>query len=590
MSLLTAGALALSACSQEQGGESAPEPGENVADDPAGDEGDAGDEGGEGGTAPGTISVAVSAEMTAYNSNTATQNATWNTYVENGTRASFWSYAADATIDRNEDFGTYEKTSDAPLTVEYEINDGVEWSDGEPIDCDDILLEWASSSGKLVDAKDKNIFNPASTTGMEDVIKPNCEPGDKAFTAEYAQPYVDWELTFSGGSIPAHVAAKEGGLTPEELVTAIQEDDIEALTPVAKFWNTGWDMNPGELLDDALIPSSGPYLLDNWDGGQSVTLKANPDFWGTPARTETIVLRLLDDAQQLQALQNGEVDVVNPGNPTIDTIESLEQLEGQVDTIIGENLTWSHVDMQQGEGRVFEQLEVRQAFAKCIPRDLIVQNLNVPVNPESVVLDLREFFPIDESYEEVRTEAFPEDMYGETDVEGAAQLIADAGVETPIPVRFMFASDNPVRSDIAALIKSECDKAGFDIQPMPDVDWGSKLAGAPGDYDAVLFAWAGSGVIGSGAALYQTGAGQNFYEYTNPQVDELWDEVLTQVDKEASTDLRAQIETLLWEDVFSIPLFVNNNVTAVSTQIEGVVSNASQTGVTFNMDEWARTG
>jgi peptide/nickel transport system substrate-binding protein len=42
--------------------------------------------------------------------------------------------------------------------------------------------------------------------------------------------------------------------------------------------------------------------------------------------------------------------------------------------------------------------------------------------------------------------------------------------------------------------------------------------------------------------------------------------------------------------VFSIPLFVGNNVTAFSTEIEGVENNASQTGVTFNMDEWSRTG
>jgi len=586
VSLLTAGALALTACTGDDGDTDAPEPGENVA----GDSGEGATGGTEEGTQPGTITVAVDSEMTAYNSQTASQNATWNTYVENGTRASFWSYGADASIVREEEFGTYEKTSDDPLIVEYTINDGVEWSDGEPIDCDDVLLEWASTSDSYTDAQDKPLFSPASTTGMEDVIKPDCQPGDKKFTAEYKQPYVDWELTFQGGNIPAHVAAKEAGLTPEELVTAIQEDNVKALAPVAEFWNKGWDMNPGELLPDELIPSSGPYLLDNWQAGQSLTLTANPDYWGTPPKTETIVLRLLDEAQTLSALQNGEVDIINPSNPTVDTVATLEGLQGQVEFTIATDLTWTHVDMQQGEGRVFEQVEVRQAFAKCIPRDLIVENLNVPVNPDSQVLDLREFFPINEEYETVRSEAFPEDLYGETDVEGAAQLLEDAGVETPVPVRFMFDSENPVREDIAAFIKSSCDEAGFDIQPTPDIDWGEKLTGAPGEYDAVLFAWAGSGVVGSGAALYQTGAGQNFYEYSNPEVDKLWDQVLTEVDSAKSVQYRSEIESLLWEDVFNIPLFVGNNVTAFSAEIEGVENNASQTGVTFNMDEWSRTG
>src|SRR5690606_6843208 len=181
------------------------------------------------------------------------------------------------------------------------------------------------------------------------------------------------------------------------------------LQPAAEFWNTFWQFNPGELPPPEMIPSSGPYIHDSWVAGQSLTVKANPEWWGTPPKTETIVLRLLDSDQQVAALQNGEVDLINPSNPTPDVAAQPDQLaEGGPYTVeSGGNLTWSHIDLQQGEGRVFEPLEVRQAFAKCVPRQLIVDNLVKPANPDAVVQDLREFFPVDEDYEDARAQAFP---------------------------------------------------------------------------------------------------------------------------------------------------------------------------------------
>ena len=580
LSILTAGALALTACGSG-GGDGGPEPGANQQTEGADD----------GGTQDGTITVAVDEEYTAYNDDTAEGNGTWNSYVHNGVKNNFWSFGDDGSIVREEEFGTYEKTSDDPLTVEYSINEETAWSDGTPIDCDDILLEWASMSGKMVDGEGNNIFNPSSTNIRAAMEKPECEPGDKEFTIVYSQPHVDWELGIEGGNVPAHIAAEQGGLSPEELVTAIQEDDVEALQPVAEFWNTAWQFNPGELPDPELIPSSGPYLLDSWEGGQSVTLVANPDYYGTPPATETIVLRLLDSTQQTAALENGEVDVINPSNPTPDVASTLESLtqSGPFELITGGNLTWSHIDLQQGEGRVFEPLEVRQAFAKCVPRQLIVDNLIKPGNPDAVTQDLREFFPADDDYDEAREVAFPEEEYGEVDVEGAADLLAQAGVETPVEVRLMHA-DDPTRNDLSALVKDSCDQAGFNISVSTPPDWGERITGDTGSYDAMLFGWAGSGVLGEGQSLYQTGGDQNPYGYSNERVDELWDQIVRTTDRDEARQLLMEMEAELWQDVFNIPLYTNANIVAHSDSVEGVVLNQAQTGVTFNMDEWSLTG
>ncbi len=77
----------------------------------------------------------------------------------------------------HEEFGTYEKVSDDPLTVEYTINEAAVWSDGVPIDCDDVQLWWTQNSGAI-----DGLFSAVGIQGIEDTTRPECEPGGKSFT------------------------------------------------------------------------------------------------------------------------------------------------------------------------------------------------------------------------------------------------------------------------------------------------------------------------------------------------------------------------------------------------------------------------
>ena len=52
--------------------------------------------------------------------------------------------------------------SEDPLTVTYTVNDGVEWSDGEPVDASDLLLDWAVESGYF--STDDHSFDYAGDT------------------------------------------------------------------------------------------------------------------------------------------------------------------------------------------------------------------------------------------------------------------------------------------------------------------------------------------------------------------------------------------------------------------------------------------
>ncbi|PZF83522.1 ABC transporter substrate-binding protein [Jiangella anatolica] len=572
--VLTAGALALSAC----GGDDDNGSGSGDTESPA------------GGSSGGPITVASDAEFTSYNLNSETGNGTWNTFVMNGVIDGWWDFGPQGEIVRNENFGTYEVTSEDPLTVHYTFAENATWSDGEPIDCDDALLEWATQSGAYVteevgeDGQPIPLFAVPGTTGYDLVAKPECEPGDKEFDFVYSEPFADWEVVTSG-YLPAHVAAEQAGMTPEDLVTAIQNDDMAALAPVAEFWNSGWDMEPGALLDQAVIPSSGPYLIDSWEAGQSLTLVANENYYGDPPATDTIVIRFIAQDQQVQALANGEVDIIDP-QVSVDLVASLDALGDQVTVIKGDAMTWEHLDFNQTEGAVFSDPNLRQAFAMCVPRQQIVDNLIAPANPEAVVMNLREFFPWDPEYDQVVGEAYGGE-YDEPDIDGAAALVEAAGA-TGTTIRILRSDPNPRRADTVAAIKASCDQAGFNIVDTPTQDLGAGIVDVT-SYEVALFAWAGSGVMTSGASLYRTNEGQNPYGYSNADVDAAWTELIVTVEPERQVELLTEIETQLWADLFSIPLYAHPGVTAHNPAIEGVQLNAAQTQVSFNMEEWSRT-
>ena len=54
---------------------------------------------------------------------------------------------------------------------------------------------------------------------------------------------------------------------------------------------------------------SGRYLLEQWDKGQQVILKANPDYYGDAPKMERVVVVFMEEDASLAAAQSGQVDV-----------------------------------------------------------------------------------------------------------------------------------------------------------------------------------------------------------------------------------------------------------------------------------------
>ena len=98
----------------------------------------------------------------------------------------------------------------------------------------------------------------------------------------------------------------------------------------------------------------------------------NEKWWGKPAKLETIVFRTIDTDAQIDALANGEVDLMDIG-PDVNKYSRAKGIAG-TDIRVAGGPNFRHVTIN-GTGEILKDVKVRQAFAMAIDRAAIARAL-----------------------------------------------------------------------------------------------------------------------------------------------------------------------------------------------------------------------
>lgn len=594
------------------------------------------DEGGDTGTGGDDSGIQTDTAVTVgwnqpfyeYNTSSATGNATANANILYLIQESFNYYDPELNLVQNEDFGTYEVINEDPLTVEYTFADDNKWSDGTPVDAVDLLLQWGATSGHFntigdeeieyddegnvtnQDEVDANVYFNGTSATVGYIGDVELSEDNKTLTATYDVNFADWEVNLTGAAVPAHVVAmhaldiEDPAEAKQAVKDAFENEDTEALAAISKFWNEGFAFGDSLPEDKSLYLSNGAYELVEMVAGQYVTLQAREDFTGSHAASvERITVRYNEDPmQQVLALENGEIDVMAP-QATADLVEALNGLGDGYTVLTGIDGTYEHVDLQFTNGGPFDPetyggdeetaLKVRQAFLKLIPRQEIVDKLIKPLNPEAEVRQSYNVVPGSPMYDGVvaangQAEAFPL----ENDVAGAEALMEEAGVETPVDVRILFGASNARRQQEYAIMAEAFNQSGlFNLVDASSDDWGSMLSSATDQYDAALFGWQStSTAVTAGNANYGTGQINNFYGYSNPEVDELQDQLSVETDPAEQERLLGEIEAHLVNDAFGVTIFQFPSVTAYRNTVTGIDPITISPTVFYGFWNWGTTG
>ena len=182
---------------------------------------------------------------------------------------------------------------------------------------------------------------------------------------------MDWEALVGTTFMPAHIVAEQAGLSSAdngaELIKAIQDNDTAKLTAGRRVLEHRLRLRGRPAQPRPTPPSCrppGPYKVDNAAGG-NLTVVRNDAYWGTPAVTDTLVFKLVDDQEWVQAMANGEIDAFDPSNPSGDTIAQLDAAADAITYEAGESYTFSHVDFNSGPGGAMENPLVRAGVRDC---------------------------------------------------------------------------------------------------------------------------------------------------------------------------------------------------------------------------------
>ncbi|WP_273377633.1 glutathione ABC transporter substrate-binding protein [Symbiobacterium thermophilum] len=305
---------------------------------------------------------------------------------------------------------------------------------------------------------------------------------------------------------------------------------------------------------------TGPFLLEDWKAGDSVTLKANPDYWGGKPKLDRVVLRIIPEAgTQLTELKAGTVDLISGVQPErFNEIDSDPQLSAT--RFLGWGSMFLGFNMKAGP---LAQPEVRQAIAMAI-------------DPQGIVDTLRQ------GMAQFGNSLVPPTVFGsvpdltgpEYDPEGARALLAQAGVTTPLKLT-LNTYEGAENQQIAQAIQAQLSQIGIDLEVVI-TDYGAFTeAIAKDDHGLWLSSW-GTVTMDADYTLWallhsgQHGADNKAF-YANPQVDEWLTEARRTADDAQRQALYRQIHEQVMKDLPYLNLYYPLSSYAKNDRLQGEV-------------------
>ncbi len=439
---------------------------------------------------------------------------------------------ADGSLKLNTDYFTgAELTSANPQVVTYTINPKAVWSDGAPITWEDLKAQVDACSGR-----DKR-YLIASRAGFERVRSVARGVDDRQAVITFAKPYAEWRAMFAGGMQPRSMTANPG------------------------VFNTGQLDAPG--------PSAGPFIVSTIDrSAQRIVLTRNPRWWGAVPRLHSITFLVLDATAVIPALQNNAIDASGVG--TLDDMVTAQRTPGIV-IRRAPAPTWYHFTFNGAPGSILADEKLRLAICRGIDRQAIVNVVQHGLTGHPVPLDNHIFVVGQVGYENNSAPAAYDLNQARSDLDALGWKLNGTVREKdgkPLVIRDVF-YDSPSARQIALVAQNNLAQIG--VKLVLDVKPGTGFFNqyvSVGDFDIVQFGWVGNAFpLSALPQIYTSDGDSNFGKVGSPEVDAGIDQTLSELDQDKARTLANQVDRMIWQEGFSLPLFQSPGDVAVRSDL-----------------------
>lgn len=295
---------------------------------------------------------------------------------------------------------SYEVSEDG-LTYTFTLRDGVTFSDGEELTAEDVVysIERVQQDWTISLAASMDVVETVEATSPTEVVVTLSEPSNAWL----------YSLTTRTGAIFSRASDPE-----EYATTAI---------------------------------GTGPYVLDGWERGDSLTFSRNQDYWGEVPYFETVVLQYFTDANALNnALLSDGIDVIG----TVQAPESLGQFEDGDYQLVEGTTNGEVVLAMNNAAPPFDQLQARQAVRHAVDQEGLRDTCWAGYGEL-----IGSMVPPTDPWYEDHTQDYPYDPAR------AEELLAEAGAEGA-SVRLRLPT-LPYAISCGTVVETQLEAVGFDV-------------------------------------------------------------------------------------------------------------------------------
>ncbi|MEA1902182.1 MAG: ABC transporter substrate-binding protein [Actinomycetota bacterium] len=432
--------------------------------------------------------------------------------------------------------------------VIYHIRPEAVWSDGQPVTSADFTFTHemgADSQAPIVDVK---------------------EMDEKTVVVVFSEAYGGWRSLF-GVVLPAHAT------------------------------------DAGSLLE----VTAGPYVLENWLVGESITLRRNQRYWsetdpvsGDPTGDVGEITFVFQESVRsaLRALDRDEIDVLSL-KPLDWIVADVAGFEGVAyETAPGP--FWEHIDFNLDDP-LLSQRWVREVIATALPREAIIDETVRTVDPEAPSLD--------NSLWMTNAEAYQSHYDITSSLETAEQIMVDHFCEKGddgvyscqgrrMSFTFAYPLGDPYRETIFRIAEDALDDIGIELIErvmMPSALFSTDFFfGGSQAWQIMSFSWRASEEPSLANEIYlcegdaPSGFGAlNVTRYCSDEADTLIAAANTAVDAGERASIYNSVDAGYLADLASIPLFQKPEFIAWNSELTGPRLNMSSSTTLWNVGSWA---
>jgi len=325
-----------------------------------------------------------------------------------------------------------------------------------------------------------------------------------------------------------------------------------------------------ELPDSQPQIGSGPYTLTQYKDGQQAVFVKNAKYHGShPGLAPKIFVSFYkDDSSLTSDMQSGAVDVAwRSMSPT--ELQTLAKAGTSVLQGKGSEFRYWVFDMNEGVGK---QAPVRQAVANIIDRDAIAADAYDGTVKPSYSIVPPGFGGQKDSFKSA---------YPKPDVAKAKQILSDAGIKTPIPIKLAYPQEHygPNAVDEANELAQQLNDSGLFKATTATGEWEQYQTDYKKDaYDLYLLGWYPDFLDADNYLTPFVKDGGFFANgYHSDAVDKLLAQEVAETNQSKRDQEIGQLQDLVAKDVPLIPSWNGLNVAVAGPGMGGVQSTLDPT-------------